>query len=209
MWIDGRQAVPPPLTPPVKAASPGEKLLVLPGKSQCDLFISFPGAMPSNRDYHPLLVANSILGQFGLMGRLGDVVRDKMGLAYYAASQLSPRLHGGEINIYAGVNPKNARKAIEVIKKEVERFRSKMVDEKELSDSKGNILGGLPLGLETGAAICRQLLSIAMHQLPLDYFQRYYQDVHNITRERVLEIANRYLSTEPVIAVAGPEIPKA
>ena len=39
-------------------------------------------------DYLAAQLANSVLGVFGMMGRIGKSVREDKGLAYYAYSQL-------------------------------------------------------------------------------------------------------------------------
>jgi len=65
-----------------------EKRLPLPGKSQSDLVLGVPG--PARRDpvYLSALMGNSVLGQFGMYGRIGDAVREAAGLAYYSYSTL-------------------------------------------------------------------------------------------------------------------------
>ena len=43
------------------------------------------------------VLGNNILGQFGLMGRIGEVVREQSGLAYYAYSSLSAGNRTGRV----------------------------------------------------------------------------------------------------------------
>ena len=50
-----------------------------------------------------------------MMGRIGDVVREKSGLAYYAYSSLSAGIGPGSWEVSAGVNPQNVKKASELI----------------------------------------------------------------------------------------------
>ncbi|MGH2625743.1 MAG: M16 family metallopeptidase, partial [Anaerolineales bacterium] len=73
------------------AAAPSAVLrraVAIPGKVQADVVIGAPG--PSRLDEHYLAaaLANSVLGRFGMMGRIGETVREKAGLAYYAYSSL-------------------------------------------------------------------------------------------------------------------------
>ena len=53
-------------------------------KSQTDLEIGTLGPSRLSEDYLPIYLGNNILGQFGLMGRIGESVRSKSGLAYHA-----------------------------------------------------------------------------------------------------------------------------
>src|SRR3970282_2753477 len=92
------------------------------GKSQSDLIIGTNGPRRRDPEFMSALLGNSILGQFGMMGRIGDVVREKSGLAYYAYSSLSAGIGQGSWEGNAGVNPKNVKKALDLIGDEVRRF---------------------------------------------------------------------------------------
>jgi zinc protease len=50
------------------------------------------GPNRASPDYLPISIGNNNLGQFGMMGRIGDVVREQSGLAYYAYTSLSAGL---------------------------------------------------------------------------------------------------------------------
>ncbi len=52
------------------------------GKSQSDVVLGLPGPRRSAPDYQDLRLANTILGVFGMSGRLGKSVREEQGLAY-------------------------------------------------------------------------------------------------------------------------------
>src|SRR5574341_2061437 len=84
----------------------------IPGKSQSDLVIGTNGPRRKDEDFMAASLGNSILGQFGMMGRIGDSVREKSGLAYYAYSNLSVGLGPGAWTVSAGVNPANVEKEI-------------------------------------------------------------------------------------------------
>ncbi|MGV2436653.1 MAG UNVERIFIED_CONTAM: insulinase family protein [Anaerolineae bacterium] len=42
-------------------------------------------------DYYATMLVNSVLGQFGMMGRIGDIVREEKGMAYYCSSSIEGR----------------------------------------------------------------------------------------------------------------------
>ncbi|MBC8171544.1 MAG: insulinase family protein [Anaerolineae bacterium] len=79
----------------------------VPGKSQSDLLMGVVGPSRLAEDYYAAIMANSILGQFGMMGRIGAAVREQSGLAYYASSRLEGGYGPGAWLISAGVNPVN------------------------------------------------------------------------------------------------------
>ena len=61
----------------------------LPGKFQTDLIMGTVGPRRRSDDFMPASLGNNILGQFGMMGRIGDVVREQAGLAYSASTSLN------------------------------------------------------------------------------------------------------------------------
>jgi zinc protease len=176
----------------------------IPGKSQSDLVIGTSGPRRRDHDFMSASLGNSILGQFGMFGRIGEVVREKSGLAYYASSSLSAGIGPGAWDVSAGVNPSNVQKARDLIIKEIERFVEKGVTSAELSDSQSNFIRRLPLSLESNAGVVNALLNIERFDLGLDYYRRYPDLVKAVTPDDILETANKYLHPESLaIAVAG------
>jgi zinc protease len=177
----------------------------LPGKSQSDLVIGAAGLRRNSPDFLAALLGNSILGQFGTMGRIGEAVREKAGLAYYAGSGLSGGLGPGPWEVSAGVNPENVERVIDLIIQEIRRFASEPVKAEELEDTQANFVGRLPISLESNSGIASALYNLERYQLGLDYYQHYSGLVQSITREQILQVAQHYLNPERLaVAVAGP-----
>lgn len=177
----------------------------IPGKSQSDLVIGTNGPRRRDPEYMSASLGNNILGQFGMMGRIGEVVREKSGLAYYAYSSLSAGTGPGSWEVSAGVNPQNVSRARQLIQDEMDRFIQEGVTEEELADSKANFIGRLPLSLESNSGVANALLNIERHQLGLDYYRRYPDLVNQVTREDVLSTARKFINLNRLaIAVAGP-----
>ena len=175
------------------------------GKSQSDLVIGTNGPRRRDPDYLSAALGNNILGQFGMMGRIGEVVREKSGLAYYAYSSLSAGTGPGSWEVNAGVNPQNVNKARQLIQDELNRFVQEGVAEAELADSKANFIGRLPISLESNGGVANALLNIERHQLGLDYYRRYPDLVKDVSREAVLATARRFINVNRLaIAMAGP-----
>jgi zinc protease len=174
-------------------------------KSQADIVLGVAGPRRSWGGYYPALIGNSVLGQFGMMGRIGEAVRIKGGLAYYAYSSLSSSIGPGPWTVTAGVDPANLEKAVELIVDEIRKFVSEPVSGEELADVKSSYIGKLPLSLESNSGVASALLNIERHNLGLDYYQRYEKMVREITAEAVLEAARTYLDPDRLaISTAGP-----
>ena len=177
----------------------------IPGKSQSDLVVGTNGPRRRDPEYMSASLGNNILGQFGMMGRIGDVVREKSGLAYYAYSSLSAGTGPGSWEVSAGVNPQNVNKARDLICAELDRFVQEGVTEEELADSQANFVGRLPLSLESNGGVASALLNIERHKLGLDYYRRYPDLVKEVTREEVLNTARKFIDVSKLaISVAGP-----
>lgn len=175
------------------------------GKSQADLIVGTGGPMRRDPEFMSASLGNNILGQFGMMGRIGDVVREKSGLAYYAYSHLNAGLGPGSWEVNAGVNPQNVKKTTDLIVDELKRFVQEGVMEDELADSKANFIGRLPLSLESNGGVANALLNIERHNLGLDYYHRYESLVNEVSREDVLNTARKFINIGTLaIAVAGP-----
>jgi zinc protease len=204
-WQNGIQEDAPELPEFMPPAETVQKHYPIPGKSQSDIVMGSYGPKRSDPEYLSASLGNNILGQFGLMGRIGDVVREQSGLAYYAYSSLSAGVGPGAWYVSAGVNPANLQKAVELIKKELKRYVKDGITSDELADSQANFIGRLPLSLESNGGVAGSLLNIERFDLGLDYYRQYPDLVRAVTVESVLETAQKYIDPERLaIATAGP-----
>jgi zinc protease len=189
----------PPLTGVRRADTP------MSGKVQADLVWAVHGLRRSAPDYYAAMLANMILGQIGMGGRLGEQVREEQGMAYYCYSDIEADLGAGPWLIVAGVNPEDIQPATEAILSEIERFRQDGPSDEELADARDYLTGSLVIGLETSDGIAGSLLSIERHGLGLDYIERYPGIIAAVSRDEITAAARTYLSTERyVLSVAGP-----
>ena len=204
-WQVPGQVVP-PLLPPYK---PIKKTVrhhhTLANKSQSDLVIGMIGPKRKDPEFYSASLGNSVLGQFGMMGRIGESVREKSGLAYHASSSLSAGVGPGTWEVNAGVSPKNLKKAIDLIEEELRKFVKSGVTKRELEDSQANYIGRLPLSVESNGGVANALLNIERYDLGLDYYQHYEGLVRGVTRDQVLATAQKYIDPNRlVISTAGP-----
>ena len=203
-WRNAQQHLPEELPNPSALYGPVRQHIVLPEKSQSDLVMGALGPARNSADYLPASLGNSILGKFGMMGRIGDVVREQSGLAYYASANLNASLAGGSWEVSAGVNPTNLQKAIDLIIKEIRRFVEEPVTAQELEDNKSYFIGRLPLLMESNAGVAGTLMNIERFNLGLDYYRMYPEEVQQVSAEQVLETARNYLDPDRlVICSAG------
>jgi len=185
--------------------SPKMKTLNIPGKTQADIVMGSLAPERLSPDYYPLRLGNNILGEFGMMGRLGKVVREEAGLAYYAYSSLSVSKGPGAWEMIAGVNPRNIDQTIALMISEINNFVRAPVTEEELSDTKSNFLGRMPLLLESNSGVAISLMNMEHFDLGMNYFLEYPQIIQAVTAEDILQSSRKYLDPDRLAtAIAGP-----
>jgi len=205
-WRNPEQPPPPEAPPAPRLTSVQRKFVPIPGKTQTDIVLGYPGPARNAPDFQAARMANSILGVFGLMGRLGDSVREEQGLAYYCYSSLNAGLGPSPWQISAGVAPENVERAVESIRREVRRLIEEPVTPEELADNKSFFKGQLVLGLETNEGMAGSIMLMEKYQLGLDYLVRYADIIDAITADEVQAAASHYLDPDAyALAIAGPE----
>ena len=206
-WSNPAQPTAPALPDLAPVTASKRANVALPGKTQSDLVLGVAGPSRFSPDFQAASLANSVLGQFGMMGRIGRSVREELGLAYYAYSQIDGGFGPGPWNVAAGVNPANVELAIDRIRDEIRRLVTEPVGEDDLADNQAYHIGHLPLQLESNEGIAYALRNMETYNLGLDYLVNYRDTINNLTRADLLNAAKHYLNPDAlVIGVAGPEM---
>ncbi|MDX2077371.1 MAG: pitrilysin family protein [bacterium] len=202
-WDNAYQPNPPQL-PDLTTHPAHRETIKVAGKSQSDLIMATLGPSRYAPDYHAAVVANGVLGQFGMMGRIGEVVREREGMAYHVSSRVDGGYGPGAWRIVAGVHPDNVDKTIALCRAELKRLVSEPVSDEELRDFQSYTTGRLPLQLETNEGIANSIHTMEGYGYGLDYLMNYRQMIEAITAEEALKAAQTYINPDNlVIAVAG------
>jgi len=131
---------------------------------------------------------NTILGG-NMSSRLFQEIREKRGLAYSVYSFISSYVDTGIFGAYAGLSPKNARKATELILKEISSLKQTRVDPNELKDAKEHTKGSLMLASESND---NQMVRLAQNET---HFGRYIpleeiaNNIESVTQDDILYLA--------------------
>ena len=179
----------------------------LPGKTQSDLALGVPGLRRTDPAYYSTMMANLLLGQLGMMGRIGENVRERQGMAYYAHSDLRAGLTAGPWWVRAGVNPANVERAVTAILAEIEAFQRDGPATDELADARTFLVGSLAVRLETTQGLAQTLSDIELYGLGLDYLDRYPSIIQGVGRDDITAAIRRFPTDAYTLATAGPERP--
>ncbi len=175
-------------------------------KSQTDIVLGWLSLPRNHPDWTPLVVANTLWGQFGMGGRIGDRVREKEGMAYYAYSTLEGNFAPGMWAAAAGVAPENVTQTISILLEEARRLREEPVTADELEEVQSFLVGSLPVRLETNEGLASVIGDMAWYNLGLDYLLTYEARVRNVTAADIQRVAHMYMDPDNyVLATAGPQ----
>ncbi|RLF05670.1 MAG: hypothetical protein DRK00_03775 [Thermoprotei archaeon] len=200
----GSESPPQPQAPEVsRPASRVYREVRIPGRVQAVVVLGSLAVPRLHPDYQKLLVANDILGSFGLMGRLGRRVRAEAGLAYYVFSRVDALRLAGFWRVMGGFNPAKVEEAVSMILEELAGMAEKGVSERELEDSKRHLVGSMEVMMESPAGIAQLLLEVELYGLGLDYLERFREEVEGVRPEDVREVAEKYLRPEGYVEVVA------
>jgi len=178
-----------------------------PGAVQSVISVSFPmNITPSSPDYLKLKVLNNIMGAGGFASRLMQNLREDKAYTYGCYSRVNVTDDGSWFS--AGGNFRNevSDSAITEILAELEKIIDDYVTDKELDLAKSSMAGSFGRSLEKPATIARFALNIIRNDLPKDYYQTYLQQLEGITKQDLLDVAQKYwTATNCNIIVVGNE----
>jgi zinc protease len=174
--------------------------------NQSTIYIGHIGGRRMNPDYAALQLMNEILSG-GFSGRLLQVIRTDLGLAYNAGGvyQSSP-LYDGAFFVTLGTASVNTAKAVEASIEEVRRLQRDPVTQKELDDAKDRILNSLVFRYTSRASVLFEQIANEYNGLPADAFNQYIDELTQVTVEDIQRVANNYLRPDAMkVLVVGNE----
>ncbi len=194
--------------PDVPVGAPVERRVDMPDKAQISLLMGHSGIRRADPRFYAAALMNSVLGRFAMGGRLGRVVREEQGMAYYTYSDFGAGLGAGPFTVRAGVQPQHMEAAITSIREQVEAVRTSGVRETELNDARAAAIGSLPRTLESNEGMAGLLHQIELFDLGWDYPARYAEIMGEVDLAAANAAARELLHPEALsLSVAGPMQP--
>lgn len=169
--------------------------------AQAHLLLGLPAIKRGDADYFPLLVGNYSLGGGGFVSRLMKEVREKRGYAYSVYSYFMPLAQQGPFQIGLQTKKEQAGDALKLTRQVVANFVSEGPSEAELLAAKQNLVGSFPLRLDSNRKILDNVAAIAFYGLPLDYLDRYAENVEKVSAADVRAAFARHVKSEHLLTV--------
>jgi predicted Zn-dependent peptidase len=170
---------------------------------QANLILGSPGIARLDDRRFALGVLNAALGG-GMSSRLFQEVREKRGLAYSVYSFTSHYADAGLVGVYAGCAPKKAREVLDICREQLHLVASSGLTAEELERGKGQMRGGLVLGLEDTGSRMSRLGKAELVYGELMTIDEILAAIDNVTLDDVHEVAMALFGAPQAIAAVGP-----
>jgi zinc protease len=192
----------PPLDVPMATQKYQNGVFVIdrPQLTQSNVFLGHLGGKFDNPDYPVLSVINGVLNGFG--GRLFNEVRSRQGLAYSVYGAWNPNYDFDGTFIGGGQTQSNGTVPfIQAILTEIEKLRTTLVTEKELTDAKESILNSFVFNFQDPSQTLSRLMRYEYFGYPEDFIFQYQEAVKNTTAEELLAAAQTYLQPDKIVTL--------
>ena len=170
---------------------------------QVNLVLGMKGMARGDERRFALGVLNTALGG-GTSSRLFQEVRERRGLAYSVFSFASHHADSGIVGVSVGCLPSKLDEVLATVRTELSRVAAHGISEDELARGKGQLRGGLVLGLEdSGSRMSRLGKSELVHDDLLsidDVLAR----IDAVTLDEVSAVAAEIFSQPEILAIVGP-----
>ena len=170
---------------------------------QVNVVLGVNGLTRSDPRRFALGVLNAALGG-GTSSRLFQEVREKRGLAYSVFSFASQHIDAGLVGVYVGCLPSKLDQVLQVVRAELANIAESGIDDEELTRGKGQLKGGLVLGLEDSGSRMTRLGKSELVDEELLSIDEVLARIDGVTLDDVLTLAAELFSQPEILAVVGP-----
>lgn len=194
-----------PALPEVPEPAKSTEVIIPHAASQAHIRLGMPGVRRGDPDYFSLWLAAQILGGGGMTSMLNEELREARGLTYSVYSYFSPYQRRGPFVISLQTRKDQAWEALDVALATLEKLVAEGPSESQLRAAKQYVIGGFALNVDSNAELANYLAMIGFYRLPLDYIDRFPEEIEKVTMEQVRDALQRRLApTRTVTVVVGP-----
>ncbi len=170
---------------------------------QVNLVLGMKGMARGDERRFALGVLNTALGG-GTSSRLFQEVRERRGLAYSVFSFASHHADSGIVGVSVGCLPSKLDEVLATVRTELLRVAAHGISAEELARGKGQLRGGLVLGLEdSGSRMSRLGKSELVHDELLS-IDEVLARIDAVTLDEVSTVAAEIFSQPEILAIVGP-----
>ena len=170
---------------------------------QVNLVLGFPGLPRGHERRHALGVLDAALGG-GTSSRLFQEVRERRGLAYSVFSFASHYTDAGVVGVGAGCLPGKVEPLLAVVRDQLAAVARDGVTDEEVERGKGQLRGGIVLGLEDTASRMFRNGKTELVGEELVSMEALIERIDAVTAHDVSSLARELFSRRETLAIVGP-----
>jgi predicted Zn-dependent peptidase len=177
--------------------------LVSRGIEQANLVLGCGALARTDDRRFALSVLNAAFGG-GMSSRLFQEVREKRGLAYSVYSFSAQHADTGMWGIYVGCLPSKADEVLSICVDEIAKVAEGGLTDAELARGKGQVRGGIVLGLEDPSSRMSRLGKAELVYPKLEPVDEVLTAIEAVTHDDIRAVAADVLTRPKTLAVVGP-----
>ena len=190
---------------PAAPTKPSTDILLVhrPGSVQSNIVIGNTTFLPTDTGYYPARVVTHVLGG-GSDSRLFTILREQKSWTYGSYAALRRYRGLGHWNATFEGRTEVTDSALAELLRQIDRVRTELIPDSELTATKGFLVGSFPLTIETPRQVAQVVTTAKLLGLGTDYVQRYRARLNNVTPARARAAAQRvYRRNALTIVVVG------
>jgi predicted Zn-dependent peptidase len=143
-------------------------------------------------------VLSHILGE-GSSSRLFQTLREKNGITYQINSFLNSFYNSSTFGVYFSTNPKNYKKAIDLVFKELEKFDKKPITKKEFERARSYIKGNVIMGLENTTNRMLRMAQSFIYFNRIKTIEETINELDSISLDEIIFLSKKLFNSENFI----------
>ena len=176
----------------------------VPGAKQSVIAIGTPSLPRTDPDFYPATVANYKLGG-SFNGIFNLILREEKGFTYGARSNFTGAKNYGSFIASSRVRTNSTLESVTIFKTEMEKYR-KNIPQEYIDFTKSSLLKNNALRFETLGSLLGMLNTMTSFNLPDDFIKREEKFIKDLTIEKELALANKYIDPAKMYyVVVGPD----
>lgn len=144
----------------------------------------------------PFFMLANLLGGSGMNTRLNLALREKHGLVYSVDAEYQSYTDTGLFAIYFGTEPRNLKRAVSYIMKELKKLRETALGTVQLTRAQEQLMGQLAMNSENNQGLMLSMGRALLDDYELEDLDTIYRKIAAVTAKDLQEIAQEMLPEE-------------
>ncbi|MBM6991751.1 MAG: insulinase family protein [Prevotella sp.] len=176
----------------------GQEIILSKGTHQAHVMVGARAYDIQSDRRIPLYLLNNILGGPGMNARLNIVLREHRGLVYTVESSMVSYGDTGIWSIYFGCDPKDVKRCLRLVRRELDRFMQKPISETRLRAAKKQIKGQIGVACDNRENFALDFGKSFLHYGWEKDVNHLFQNIDAVTAEDLQKVAQEIFAEEKI-----------